>query len=488
MSDLLPAILFCLSLCVAVGTFTNRTFGHATFFRCQDGCADAMDTLARQSDSNVKSSNNSCGSGIREERTETKSLRIVRAENSEISRADVAAGDERHTCTLKNTGVNDRNVFFSEAPLSVLEHVGSFLFPAELVDVAPVSVDFSRTIAESGVVWREQCSRAFGGGGKGRGCLEHEAHGSTVIAVGEGWLEETLSRHANLSVPCRGVETESAATKRAPAAADGCIFEVSAARDDVDHDNDVHSSATGSTMHDRKTSVSQDRGVGHVDRGEKKPRSRDVGSVAFDAYYCSGGTRSPSRQQQLEQRQLSSPPSSSRAWKAAFFHAHSTRAHQMLEEGKIIHSNAAATSASTAAHLDNANTPSSSSLSSYLLVIVGDKVHDLTEFRDSHPGGALILQEYAFTDATHAFERFFHSREARRIARQFVVWDSAAVMGRSGTLWKYSENEAHLKRALGGATADNRDGEQTDGATGPVLSSSGARALHQAIRRWTTAR
>lgn len=32
--------------------------------------------------------------------------------------------------------------------------------------------------------------------------------------------------------------------------------------------------------------------------------------------------------------------------------------------------------------------------------------------------------------------RFFHSREARRIAGQFVVWDGQAVMGRRGTLWK----------------------------------------------------
>ena len=68
------------------------------------------------------------------------------------------------------------------------------------------------------------------------------------------------------------------------------------------------------------------------------------------------------------------------------------------------------------------------------LIVVGGRVHDLTEFLPRHPGGEIILREHAFTDATVPFERFFHSREARRMAEQFVVWDGEAVMGRKGTL------------------------------------------------------
>ncbi len=39
------------------------------------------------------------------------------------------------------------------------------------------------------------------------------------------------------------------------------------------------------------------------------------------------------------------------------------------------------------------------------IVVLHGRVHDLTEFVPSHPGGALILWEHACTDATSAFER-----------------------------------------------------------------------------------
>eukprot|EP00903_Cladosiphon_okamuranus_P006840 g6662.t1 len=108
------------------------------------------------------------------------------------------------------------------------------------------------------------------------------------------------------------------------------------------------------------------------------------------------------------------------SWRAAFFRAHRAKPRDLLR----------GLSRSTSTQQPQAPRPCA--------IILHGRVHDLTEFATSHPGGSLILQEHAFTDATAEFERFFHSREARRMARQFVVWDGQAAMGRRGTLWKRS--------------------------------------------------
>lgn len=97
------------------------------------------------------------------------------------------------------------------------------------------------------------------------------------------------------------------------------------------------------------------------------------------------------------------------SWKEAFFYAHRERPRDLLELAP----------------------PATS-----CVVLVHGRVHDLTDFLPSHPGGSMILREHASTDATEAFERFFHSREAHRVAREFVVWDGVEAMGREGTLWK----------------------------------------------------
>ncbi|CAN0197632.1 unnamed protein product, partial [Ectocarpus sp. 6 AP-2014] len=127
-----------------------------------------------------------------------------------------------------------------------------------------------------------------------------------------------------------------------------------------------------------------------------------------------------------------SPSSLSRSgyhcpWREAFFRAHRARPLHLLRE-------------LSSSLPSNVQQPPSSQPGpeQQCIIVLHGTVYDLAGFLSSHPGGALILQEHASTDATEAFERFFHSREARRMARRFVVWDGEAAMGRKGTLWRFA--------------------------------------------------
>lgn len=42
-------------------------------------------------------------------------------------------------------------------------------------------------------------------------------------------------------------------------------------------------------------------------------------------------------------------------------------------------------------------------------------MYNLTEFQARHPGGARVLQKYAGTEATEAFDAFYHSPRAVRM-------------------------------------------------------------------------
>ena len=53
--------------------------------------------------------------------------------------------------------------------------------------------------------------------------------------------------------------------------------------------------------------------------------------------------------------------------------------------------------------------------------VVYDKVYDLTDYMQRHPGGAEVVMEYVGYDATIAFRGVGHSRAAFRILEKFVV-------------------------------------------------------------------
>lgn len=76
-------------------------------------------------------------------------------------------------------------------------------------------------------------------------------------------------------------------------------------------------------------------------------------------------------------------------WREAFFRAHRAKPRDLLRE----------LSPSPRASVQQPPPPRP------CIIILQGRVHDLTELLPSHPGGSLILQEHAFTDATPAFER-----------------------------------------------------------------------------------
>lgn len=50
-----------------------------------------------------------------------------------------------------------------------------------------------------------------------------------------------------------------------------------------------------------------------------------------------------------------------------------------------------------------------------------DKVYDLTEFNDFHPGGFEIMLEYAGTDATNAFSEKPHTVDAAEMLEKYLI-------------------------------------------------------------------
>lgn len=54
-------------------------------------------------------------------------------------------------------------------------------------------------------------------------------------------------------------------------------------------------------------------------------------------------------------------------------------------------------------------------------VVIYDRVYDITNFLDEHPGGADIMLEYAGQDASTAFRSSGHSRMATKALDRFIV-------------------------------------------------------------------
>ena len=73
-----------------------------------------------------------------------------------------------------------------------------------------------------------------------------------------------------------------------------------------------------------------------------------------------------------------------------------------------------------------------------LWIAIDDKVYDVSEFADEHPGGNEVLLEEARGDATAAFESVGHSDEARRMLKEYYLGDidpasQPAALSRSST-------------------------------------------------------
>ncbi|KAJ0413474.1 cytochrome b5-like heme/steroid binding domain-containing protein [Aspergillus carlsbadensis] len=56
-----------------------------------------------------------------------------------------------------------------------------------------------------------------------------------------------------------------------------------------------------------------------------------------------------------------------------------------------------------------------------LFIIVHDRVYDITNFVEEHPGGTDVLLELGGQDATEAFEEVDHSADAREVLHGLQV-------------------------------------------------------------------
>jgi len=62
-------------------------------------------------------------------------------------------------------------------------------------------------------------------------------------------------------------------------------------------------------------------------------------------------------------------------------------------------------------------------------MVVFDKVYDLTDFIEYHPGGYEICMEYAGTDATNAFNEKPHTIDAVDMLEKYLIGELVKVSG-----------------------------------------------------------
>ena len=60
-------------------------------------------------------------------------------------------------------------------------------------------------------------------------------------------------------------------------------------------------------------------------------------------------------------------------------------------------------------------------------MIISDKVYDLTEFIEYHPGGYEIMLEYGGTDATNAFIEKPHTIDAINMLEKYLIGELVKV-------------------------------------------------------------
>ncbi|KAL0116998.1 hypothetical protein PUN28_010100 [Cardiocondyla obscurior] len=56
-------------------------------------------------------------------------------------------------------------------------------------------------------------------------------------------------------------------------------------------------------------------------------------------------------------------------------------------------------------------------------IVIHDKVYDVTDYMQQHPGGSELIEEYAGKDATDGFDDFGHSSDATKILKKYLIGD-----------------------------------------------------------------
>ncbi|CAM9906218.1 unnamed protein product, partial [Laminaria digitata] len=149
----LPIIVGVIALaCGFVGVFTNRRFGHPTFFAPQNEQNQLKWSIPIPNNAAADEKNKNISS------VQQRPPPQPRHTNLRLEGSAVAAAAR----VLDSSSSSSSSNAFADLPAAgVVEHIASFLSPADLVGVAPVCVDLSRMSACE-VLWKAHCVRIFG--------------------------------------------------------------------------------------------------------------------------------------------------------------------------------------------------------------------------------------------------------------------------------------------------------------------------------------
>ncbi|XP_076232337.1 cytochrome b5 [Calliopsis andreniformis] len=80
-------------------------------------------------------------------------------------------------------------------------------------------------------------------------------------------------------------------------------------------------------------------------------------------------------------------------------------------------------------------------------IVIHDKVYDVTSYKNQHPGGGELIDEYAGQDATFGFDDFGHSSDASRMLKSYLIGELV------------DEDKMSFKKKRGAGTKANKIGE-----------------------------
>lgn len=254
-------------------------------------------------------------------------------------------GSDGSTSRSNDNSNNSRRAFEGLSDSGVLETAASFLSPAELVGIATVSTDFCRASASS-FLWRCHYERAFGA--------------SRPHLLGR-WHRAEHGGHVKQFLHQEKPEEQDRGSR--------------------------------SRLHHK---------LSEGDADERVCRCSRAGSRRQHRWRLSEGVGNGDRHASPASHFRRSCPDSTchnYSWREAFFRSHRAKPRDLLRQ---LSTSFIPASTSTAAQHPPPHRPPTPRP---CVIVLHERVHDLTEFLPSHPGGSLILQEHAFTDATPAFER-----------------------------------------------------------------------------------
>lgn len=275
-------------------------------------------------------------------------------DSTDFGRRGQATSERSSTPTSEDSKTNSRRVFEGLPEFGVLDTVASFLSPADLVGIATVSTGFCGASA-SNTLWRSHYERSFG-----------TSTPQLPGVPGEAWRRTEHERLEN-------------------------HFQQQEEKYRGRHGR-LHQEQPG---HGAAAAAGRTCRCSGTDRRRQQQHRwwRLEGGIAGDRH------ASPASH---FRRSCSDPVCFNHSWRDAFFRAHRAKPRDLLRELSSPTPSTSPSASATAQQLPRPQTPRTPPP---CIVILHGKVHDLTEFLPSHPGGSLILQEHAFTDATHAFER-----------------------------------------------------------------------------------